>query len=57
MTAAEKRYHKVLEARASETAAKAVEITHRMKVEKFNEGLSNLSEHNDIPRISAAGNG
>jgi len=57
MTEAEKRYHKVLEARASESAAKAVEITHRMKVEKFNEGLSNLSEHNDIPRVSAAGNG
>ena len=57
MTEAEKRYHKVREARASETAAKAVEITHRMKVEKFNEGLSKLTEHNDIPRVSAAGNG
>ena len=27
------------------------------QVEEFNEKLGNLTEHNDIPRISAAGNG
>lgn len=31
--------------------------TYREKVNEFNEKLSTLTEHNDIPRISAAGNG
>ena len=31
--------------------------SHRERVEEFNEKLSNLTEHNDIPRVSAAGNG
>jgi len=29
----------------------------REKIEEFNSKLSSLTEHNDIPRISAAGNG
>lgn len=40
--------------------AKAKEVvgtTYRDRVEKFNYDLSVMSEHNDIPRISAAGNG
>jgi protein FAM32A len=31
--------------------------SHRERVEEFNEKLSSLTEHNDIPRVSAAGNG
>ena len=31
--------------------------SHRERVEAFNEKLSQLTEHNDIPRVSAAGNG
>ena len=31
--------------------------SHRERVEDFNTKLSTLTEHNDIPRISAAGNG
>ena len=31
--------------------------TYRDRVEKFNYELSIKSEHNDIPRVSAAGNG
>jgi protein FAM32A len=31
--------------------------TYREKVNEFNDKLSTLTEHNDIPRISAAGNG
>ena len=31
--------------------------TYRDRVESFNQKLSNMTEHNDIPRISAAGNG
>jgi protein FAM32A len=57
LTEAEKRYHKVMKQRASEAASTAVSKTHREKVEEFNALLDNLTEHNDIPRVSAAGNG
>lgn len=30
---------------------------YRERVEEYNERLSKLTEHNDIPRVSAAGNG
>lgn len=30
---------------------------YRERVEEYNEKLSKLTEHNDIPRVSAAGNG
>jgi protein FAM32A len=57
LTAAQKRYLKVMEDRSEEKAKGAVQLTHRMKVEKYSAMLASLSEHNDIPRISAAGNG
>ena len=41
---------------ARDTAALA-EKSHRERVDEFNQGLSTLTEHNDLPRISAAGNG
>lgn len=31
--------------------------TYRDRVEEFNQKLSTMTEHNDIPRVSAAGNG
>mmetsp|Transcript_5421 Transcript_5421/g.7319 ORF Transcript_5421/g.7319 Transcript_5421/m.7319 type:complete len:111 (+) Transcript_5421:125-457(+) len=31
--------------------------SHRERVDEFNAKLSQLTEHNDIPRVSAAGNG
>lgn len=34
-----------------------VEKTHRERVEEFNALLASMTEHNDIPRCSAAGNG
>mmetsp|Transcript_60223 Transcript_60223/g.136165 ORF Transcript_60223/g.136165 Transcript_60223/m.136165 type:complete len:133 (-) Transcript_60223:394-792(-) len=57
MTEAQKRYHKQMTERASDQARQATSETHRHKVEKFNHLLSTLTEHNDIPRVSAAGNG
>ena len=57
MTDAERRYHKTMKQRASQAAQSAVTKTHREKVEDFNFLLDNLTEHNDIPRVSAAGNG
>jgi hypothetical protein len=32
-------------------------VPFRDRIEGFNNRLSRLTEHNDIPRISAAGNG
>ena len=32
-------------------------MSHRERVEQFNEKLGSLTELNDIPRVSAAGNG
>ena len=57
LTDAERRYQKVMRERASETAKVAVTKTHRQKVEELNSYLDRLTEHNDIPRVSAAGNG
>jgi protein FAM32A len=34
-----------------------VKTTYRERVENFNMHLATLTEHNDIPRVSAAGNG
>jgi protein FAM32A len=41
----------------STNSGKIVKTTYRERVENFNMQLSTLSEHNDIPRVSAAGNG
>ena len=38
-------------------AKKLVSSSYRERVEDFNARLSRMTEHNDIPRISAAGNG
>lgn len=32
-------------------------MSHRERVEQFNEKVGSLTELNDIPRVSAAGNG
>uniref|UniRef100_A0A7S2H078 Protein FAM32A n=1 Tax=Octactis speculum TaxID=3111310 RepID=A0A7S2H078_9STRA len=57
LTAAQKRYRATMKAREQEHARVAVRKTHREKVEDFNYMLGELTEHNDIPRVSAAGNG
>mmetsp|Transcript_27497 Transcript_27497/g.27718 ORF Transcript_27497/g.27718 Transcript_27497/m.27718 type:complete len:115 (+) Transcript_27497:100-444(+) len=36
---------------------KLVSTTYRERIEDYNYKLSKMSEHNDIPRVSAAGNG
>jgi protein FAM32A len=36
---------------------KFIKTTHRDRIEMFNMRLGQMTEHNDIPRISAAGNG
>ncbi len=37
--------------------SKFVAKTHRQRVEEYNIKLANMTEHNDLPRVSAAGNG
>ena len=34
-----------------------LEVSYRDRIDAFNNKLARLTEHNDIPRISAAGNG
>ena len=63
MTEAQKRHRQKLIEREKELLArgkkgKEAEIkSFRDRIEEFNSKLSTLTEHNDIPRISAAGNG
>jgi protein FAM32A len=63
MTEAQKRHRQKLIEREKELLArgkkgKEIEIkSFRDRIEEFNSKLSTLTEHNDIPRISAAGNG
>ena len=41
----------------SRTDKKLTTTTYRDRVEMFNAKLGRMTEHNDIPRVSAAGNG
>lgn len=56
LTAAQKRHkQKLLELEKRNKSGNLVSF--RDKIENFNTKLSKLTEHNDIPRVSAAGNG
>lgn len=57
LTDAERAALKRKEKRDIEELKKVASKSHRERVEEFNSKLSSLTEHNDIPRISAAGNG
>ena len=57
LTEAQKKHMKKKEQLNSHNSKKVVELSYRERVETFNYKLSTLSEHNDIPRVSAAGNG
>lgn len=41
----------------SKTAEEHAAMGYRERINKFNQKLATATEHNDIPRISAAGNG
>ncbi|KAL3795820.1 hypothetical protein ACHAW5_004770 [Stephanodiscus triporus] len=57
LTAAEKRSRKFKIQRERKEMEHVVSMSHRERVEQFNEKLGKLTELNDIPRVSAAGNG
>mmetsp|Transcript_25172 Transcript_25172/g.41796 ORF Transcript_25172/g.41796 Transcript_25172/m.41796 type:complete len:176 (+) Transcript_25172:110-637(+) len=57
MTEAERKAFVRKQKRELEEMESVAKKSHRERVEDFNEKLGQLTEHNDIPRISAAGNG
>ena len=57
LTASELRHLKKKQEVDTRNAKEIVKTTYRERVENFNVKLATATEHNDIPRISAAGNG
>jgi len=57
LTESEKRFRISKIEKEKKDMKKLVKQTYRDRLKEFNEKLSKQSEHNDIPRISAAGNG
>jgi len=57
LTEAQKRFKKKKQEMDDKQAKKLAKTTFRDRMEEFNIKLSKLTEHNDIPRVSAAGNG
>jgi protein FAM32A len=57
LTASQKRHMERKIEKEKEDAKKMSKTSFRDRVEMFNNKLAQMTEHNDIPRISAAGNG
>jgi protein FAM32A len=57
LTEAQKRFKQRQQEREKTEAKKYATSNFRDRVDEFNQKLSKLTEHNDIPRVSAAGNG
>ncbi|CAM9770923.1 unnamed protein product [Choristocarpus tenellus] len=57
LTPAQKRFRETQQRREAAQIKQLVSKTHRERVEDFNALLASKTEHNDIPRCSAAGNG
>lgn len=57
LTEAERKALKFKQRRQQEESKKIAQKSHRERVETLNEKLGNMTELNDIPRVSAAGNG
>mmetsp|Transcript_2250 Transcript_2250/g.3205 ORF Transcript_2250/g.3205 Transcript_2250/m.3205 type:complete len:103 (-) Transcript_2250:40-348(-) len=57
LTPAQKRFKKQQKKIEEKNIKALVKKTHRDRIEEFNSTLNSMTEHNDIPRISAAGNG
>jgi protein FAM32A len=57
LTESERKAIKLKRQRQKEESKIIASKSHRERVEELNVKLGNLTEHNDIPRVSAAGNG
>ena len=51
MTESERRFLEVQRQRQRERIEKNLELTHRDKINQFNEKLEKLPEHFDIPKV------
>ena len=54
LTESQQKRQSVVESREVEKVAKK---SYRERIDEFNNSLASTTEHNDIPRVSAAGNG
>ncbi|KAF1318226.1 Conserved alpha-helical protein, partial [Globisporangium splendens] len=57
MTPAQRRHEEHRRKREEAEIEKMAGKTYRERVEELNQYLSSLTEHHDVPRVSAAGNG
>jgi len=57
LTEAQKKHNQKMLEKQEKDAKKLSSTSFRDRIDQFNSKLSRMTEHNDIPRISAAGNG
>ncbi|KAG7391263.1 hypothetical protein PHYPSEUDO_005212 [Phytophthora pseudosyringae] len=57
MTTAQRRHVQHQKKREQEEIEKLASKTYRERIEELNQHLGSLTEHHDVPRVSAAGNG
>ena len=57
LTEAQKKHNQKMLEKQEKDAKKLSSTSFRDRIDEFNSKLSRMTEHNDIPRISAAGNG
>lgn len=57
LTEAQRRFKEKKRALEEKRAKELAKTTLRDRIDDFNAKLARLTEHNDIPRVSAAGNG
>jgi len=57
LTDAQRRHKQKKMALEDKMSKELVQTSYRDRIEKFNNRLATATEHNDLPRISAAGNG
>lgn len=57
LTESQKKFKQKSIEREKSDAKKLSTTSYRDRIDNFNQKLSKLTEHNDIPRVSAAGNG
>eukprot|EP00291_Cryptomonas_curvata_P023114 CAMPEP_0172157672 /NCGR_PEP_ID=MMETSP1050-20130122/3926_1 /TAXON_ID=233186 /ORGANISM="Cryptomonas curvata, Strain CCAP979/52" /LENGTH=106 /DNA_ID=CAMNT_0012826937 /DNA_START=6 /DNA_END=326 /DNA_ORIENTATION=+ len=54
-TAYERKWEEQVKRLESKSAKKLAEKSHRDRISEFNEKMSKLSEHHDIPRVAGGG--
>ncbi|KAH7476810.1 hypothetical protein PRIC1_000816 [Phytophthora ramorum] len=57
LTPAQRRHAEHQKKREQEEIEKVASKTYRERIEELNQYLGSLTEHHDVPRVSAAGNG